>query len=461
MKFKKQKITKELLSLIPGGSHTYSRGYDQFPSNAPQILSKGKGAYVYDNKNKKYLDYLMSLRAVNLGYNEKNISKAAIKEIYKGNNLSRPSEVELKAAKKLIKTVKSAEMVKFTKNGSTAVTAAIKLARAYTKKDLILRCLNHPFFSYDDWFIGSTNIKRGIPKSTQTMTKYFKYNDLIGLNNLIKKYRNKIACIVLEPASQDCPNIYKKENKVVGCCGKEKCDRNFKRENNFLKEVQSICKKNKIVFILDEMITGFRWSINGAQDFYGVKPDLTTFGKAMSNGFSLAAVCGKKDIMKLGSIEFKGEERVFLLSTTYGAEMMSLGAFIATVEFLKKRNVIKKIWNYGFKFKKIFNSISEELKISKFIKCYGPACAPYYFCKNKKLKISNKFKTLFLQEMAKNRILISPSWISFSYSHGNKELEITKKALKKTLLVYKKAISKGINKYLKSDVVKPVFRKYN
>ena len=108
--------------------------------------------------------------------------------------------------------------------------------------------------------------------------------------------------------------------------------------------------------------------------------------------------------------------------------------------------------------KKIFNSISEELKISKFIKCYGPACAPYYFCKNKKLKISNKFKTLFLQEMAKNRILISPSWISFSYSHGNKELEITKKALKRTLLVYKKAISKGINKYLKSDVVKPVFR---
>ena len=117
MKFKKQKITKELLSLIPGGSHTYSRGYDQIPSNAPQILSKGKGAYVYDNKNKKYLDYLMSF-SVNLGYNEKNISKAAIREIYKGNNLSRPSEVELKAAKKLIKTV-SAEMVKFTKNGST------------------------------------------------------------------------------------------------------------------------------------------------------------------------------------------------------------------------------------------------------------------------------------------------------------------------------------------------------
>ena len=145
-------------------------------------------------------------------------------------------------------------MVKFTKNGSTAVTAAIKLARAYTKKDLILRCLNHPFLSYDDWFIGSTNIKRGIPKSTQSMTKYFKYNDLIGLNNLIKKYRNKIACIVLEPASQDCPNIYKKENKVVGCCGKEN-DRNFKRENNFKRGSKYLAKK-KIVFILDEMITG-------------------------------------------------------------------------------------------------------------------------------------------------------------------------------------------------------------
>ena len=461
MKSKKFQITKKLLSVIPGGAHTYSRGYDQFPSNAPEILSKGKGAYVFDSKNKKYLDYLMSLRAVNIGYNESSISKAAIKEIYKGNNLSRPSEIELKAAKQLVKLIKSAEMVKFTKNGSTAVTAAVKLARAYTNKDFILRCHDHPFFSYDDWFIGSTVVKKGIPKKIQSLTKYFKYNDLANFKKLVKKYKNKVACVVMEPASQECPNIYKKNFTVDSCCGKEKCDRNFKKEKNFLKEVQNICKKNNIVFILDEMITGFRWSIKGAQDFYGIKPDLSTFGKAMSNGFSLAAVCGKRKIMQLGSIEFKGRERVFLLSTTFGAEMMSLAAFMATVNFIKKRGVIKSIWNYGYKFKKIFNLISKDLNLTKNIYCYGPSCAPYYFCKDEKLKNSNKFKTLFLQEMIKNGVLMAPSWISFSYSHGKKELHKTEVAIKKSMMVYKRALKEGVNKYLKSHEIKPVFRKFN
>lgn len=129
-----KKKTLELLKSIPGGAHTYSRGYDQFPFNAPEILSRGKGAYVYDLIGKKYLDYSMGLRALNIGYSEKSISNAAIKQINNGNNLSRPSTIELKAAKKLIKLVKSVDMVKFSKNGSSSVTAAVKLARAYTKK---------------------------------------------------------------------------------------------------------------------------------------------------------------------------------------------------------------------------------------------------------------------------------------------------------------------------------------
>ena len=179
MKFIKNKYTKSLLKVIPGGAHTYSRGADQYPFNAPPILSKGKGAYIFDQNNNVYLDYGMGLRSVNIGYSEKEINNAAIKQIYNGNNLTRPSLVELKSANLLTKIIKSADMVKFTKNGSTAVTAAVKLARAYTGKNIVLRCLDHAFFSYDDWFIGSTVVDRGIPRVISKMTINFIYNDIV------------------------------------------------------------------------------------------------------------------------------------------------------------------------------------------------------------------------------------------------------------------------------------------
>ena len=187
MKLKKKKITEKLNKLIPGGAHTYSRGSDQFSFNAPEILKRGNGAYVYDEKNKKYLDYGMGLRSVTVGYANKRIIKGAVNQIIKGNNLTLPSEIELDAASMLVKHFKSVEMVKFTKNGSTAVTAAVKIARGYTNKKIVLRCSDQPFFSYDDWFIGSTNIKRGVPNEISKLTSQFKYNDIDDLKK--KNYK--------------------------------------------------------------------------------------------------------------------------------------------------------------------------------------------------------------------------------------------------------------------------------
>lgn len=147
---------QRLLSAIPGGAHTYSRGYDQYPSNAPQILESGKGAYVRDPDGKTFLDYGMALRAVHLGYAEDAIDEAAFAAIRQGNNLTRPSMVELEAAERFIGLIDSVDMVKFTKNGSTAVSAAVKLARAFTGREVVARCAEQPFFSFDDWFIGNT-----------------------------------------------------------------------------------------------------------------------------------------------------------------------------------------------------------------------------------------------------------------------------------------------------------------
>ncbi len=427
--------SQRLRRAIPGGAHTYSRGDDQFSLNAPPILERGQGAYIFDPDGNRYLDYGMALRAVTIGYAQEEIVAAAVEQINFGNNLTRPSVVELNAAELLIDLIDSAEMVKFTKNGSTAVTAAVKLARAYTGRNLVVRCSDHPFFSYDDWFIGSTPLTKGVPREVIAHTKQFKYNDFSSLQRVVDEFSGEIACLVMEPATTEEPR------------------------DDFLKKIRDLCTKEGIVLIFDEMITGFRWHLKGAQAFYGVKPDLCTFGKAMANGFSVACVTGRRDLMSLGSIEPEGRERVFLLSTTHGAEMCGLGAFIATVEFLKRHSVVDHIWDYGKKLIAMMEETAEEYEVGRSFKVGGFACSPYFLTLDQSGNISLPLRTLFLQEMVKNGVLMP--WISICYSHGEEELVETESALKKTFEVYRKALKDGPEKFIKGPVIKPVFRKYN
>lgn len=424
-----------LLKVIPGGAHTYSRGYDQYPANAPQILKRGYGAYIYDADEKEFLDYGMALRAVNLGYANEKINQAAFQQIEFGNNLTKPSLIELEAAELLVEMIDSVDMVKFTKNGSTATTAAVKLSRAYTGRTMVARCAEQPFFSYDDWFIGSTPLTRGIPQSEIENTKIFNYNNIESLEKLFDEYPNQLACVILEPAASEHP------------------------KDNFLHKVKELCHKNGAVFILDEMITGFRWHLKGAQHYYNIQPDLCTFGKAMANGFSVAAIAGKREIMQLGSIEFKGTERLFMLSTTHGAEMSGLGAFVETIKFMKEHNVVDHLWNYGDKLIKLINELALTYGIEQNFVAGGVECSPYYLTFDKDGKNSLGLRTLFSQEMIKNNVLIP--WIALSYAHGEKELNHTKLALEKTFEVYKKAVDEGYEKYLMGDVIQPVFRKFN
>lgn len=427
--------TTRLLTLIPGGAHTYSRGFDQFPSNAPQILEKGKDAYVYDPNGNKYLDYGMGLRSVILGYAYEEVNRKVIEAIQKGNNLTRPTTLELQAAEAFVELIDSVEMVKFAKNGSNVTTAAVKLARAYTGRDYIARCIDHPFFSFDDWFIGSTVMDKGVPEAIKNLTLTFKYGDIEDLQRLFNNYPNKIACVIMEPATTNHP------------------------PDGYLQKVRDLAHKNGAIFILDEMITGFRWHIKGAQYYYSVEPDLCTFGKAMANGFSLAALGGKREIMKLGSIEFEGQERVFLLSTTHGAEMSALAAFLATLNIMKSEPVIEHIWEYGNKLISIMNKKAKEFGISEYFIADGVPCSPWYLTYDKNKNISLGMRTLFMQEMLKEKVLMP--WIALSYAHRSEELEITEKALEKAFRLYSLALEDGYEKYLQGHVIKPVFRKYN
>lgn len=426
---------ERLLSVIPGGAHTYSRGFDQYPANAPQILERGRDAYVFAPDGTRYLDYGMALRAVNIGYADAQINAAAYREIEKGNNLTRASMVELEAAELFVDLIDSVDMVKFTKNGSTSVSAAVKLARAYTGRDLVARCVEHPFFSFDDWFIGSTPITRGIPKETIERTKLFRFNDTASLETLLDANLGQIACVVLEPAATEEPR------------------------DGYLLRVQELCSKHGSVLIFDEMITGFRWHMKGAQHMYGVKPDLSTFGKAMANGFSVSCVAGRRDIMELGSIEFKGRERVFFLSTTHGAEMAGLGAFIATMEVMQKHSVVEHLWEYGRKLLELMNGVATAHGVDKSFSTGGVACSPYYLTLDNAGANSLPLRTLFHQEMIRNGVLIP--WIALCYRHDEEELAITEQALDKTFAVYRRALDEGAEKFVEGPVIKPVFRKYN
>ena len=448
--------------VIPGGAHTYSRGDDQFPSNAPQILEKGIGAYVWSPDGTKYLDYGMALRAVTLGYSDPRVTAAVCQEIRKGNNLTRASLTELEAAELIVDLIPSAEMVKFAKNGSNVTTAAAKIARSYTGKKYICIPRQHPFFSFDDWFIGTTVVSRGIPTTHYQSTLLFDYGDLRSLEVLFELYPGQIAGVMLEPATtilpvEVTPELLTYNKNFAKFC--QNCDCTSHCKNNFLQHVQSLCRKNNCLFILDEMITGFRFHEQGAQSYFGVDPDLTTFGKAMANGFSVSALVGKREIMEVGSISLEGSERTFLLSTTHGGEMSGLRAFIETMKVYKEQDVCGHLWSYGAKLRSGLKEISKELGIESNFGLDGASVLMNYTTCDEKGNSSLDYRTLFSQEMIRNGVLFP--WISYSLAHGSIELDQTLEAARKALKVYTQALNYGINNYLKGPSVKPVFRKYN
>ena len=433
--FKYMNYSERLNHVIPGGCHTYSRGDDQYPENAPQIFERGEGAYLYTPDGKKLLDYGMALRAVTLGYANKEVNEAAIEGMMKGNNLTRASVIELEAAEKLAEIIPSVDMVKFAKNGSNVTTAATKIARAYTGRKYIARCLDHPFFSFDDWFIGDTPLTRGIPEEYHSLTLNFKYGDIASLLACFDKYPGQIAGVIMEPATGAHP------------------------APGYLQAVKDICHKDGALFILDEMITGFRWHLQGAQTYYGVEPDLCTFGKGMANGFSVAALGGKREFMEVGGIKKLGQERTFLVSTTHGGEMCSLNAFLAAAKIYQSQDVIGHLWSYGEKLITGMNDIAKELGIQDYFQAVGVPCSPNYVTKDKTGAASMAFRTLYSQEMINNGVLMP--WVAISTAHGQKELDFTLDAVRNALKVYAKALEDGYEKYLKGAVIKPVFRQFN
>ena len=421
-------------NVIPGGGHTYAKGDDQFPESFSPYIVRGDGCHVWDVDGNEFIEYGMGLRSVTLGHSYKPVVDAAYQQMVKGNNYVRPALIELECAEELLSCITGAEMVKFGKNGSDATSAAIKLSRAYTGRELIGICAEHPFFSVDDWFIGSTAMSAGIPKAVRDLTVKFHYNDIKSIETLFEQHAGKIACLIMEP-EKDVPPA-----------------------NKFLHAAQELCHRNGTVFILDEMINGFRWHLGGGQGFHKIVPDLSAFGKALGNGFSVAALVGKREIMKLGGLHHD-RERVFLMSLTHGAENHSLAASLETMRIYKRERVVDFLWAQGERLATGVRKSVIENKLEDFFILSGRPCALVYGTRDQAKKPSQPFRTLFLQEIIKRGIL-APSFV-ISYSHSDSAVDRTIEAVDESLRIYRKALDEGIEKYLLGRPVKPVFRKFN
>jgi glutamate-1-semialdehyde 2,1-aminomutase len=428
-----RELSRRAHNLIPGGAQVYSKGDDQFPELAPGFIQSGKGARVLDVDGNEFLDWGMGLRSVILGHAYESVLEAVRSHLAMGSNHSRPHPVEVDLAERLTRLIPCAEMVKFGKNGSDATSAAVRLARAYTGRDLIARCEDHPFFSVEDWFIGDTPCGAGVPEAVRRLTLRFPYNDLDGAARLFREHRGRIAGLILEPAACEEPR------------------------QGYLAELRRLCASEGALLIFDEMITGFRFAPGGAQARYGVTPDLAAFGKALANGFSVSALAGRRDVMELGGLRH-GKERVFLLSTTHGGEIHSLAAALATVKVIASQDVCGHVARIGARLRDGLRALAAEAGVT--VRAEGIDSIPYLSFPDARGREWPELRTLFLQETIRRGVLMAT--LSPSYSHTDGDVDFTLDAARGAFQVLRGAIERGTTaELLVGPAVKPVLRRFN
>jgi glutamate-1-semialdehyde-2,1-aminomutase len=419
------KLKKKIRKLIPGCSQTFSKGPTQFVQGvAPVFLEKGKGSHVWDVDGNEYIDYAMALGPIILGHNYPAITEAVKEILEKGTTFSLPHRLEGELAEILCEIIPCAEMVRFGKNGSDATSGAVRVARAYTGRDKIACCGYH---GWQDWYIATTTRNKGIPEEVKKLTLIFEYNKIETLEKIFEENKDQIACVIMEPVGVVEP------------------------KDNFLQKVKELTHKNGAILIFDEVVTGFRFSLGGAQKYFNVIPDLACFGKAMANGYPISAIVGRREIMKLF-------EEVFY-SFTFGGEIVSIAAAIATIKELKEKKVIEYIWEQGRKLKDGYNIFVRELGLEKYTQCIGYPPRTVITFKDEDGNEDLLLKSLFQQECIKRGILFTGAH-NICFSHTNKDIDYTLRVYRTVLEIIKDAIERNkVKELLEGEPVEPVFRR--
>jgi glutamate-1-semialdehyde 2,1-aminomutase len=421
-------------ALIPGGAHTYAKGDDQWAENMAPYIVRGQGCHVWDADGNQFVEYNAGLRSVTLGHAYPAVVRAAQRQMELGTNFGRPGVIELELAEEFLDFTRAGDMVKFAKNGSDVTSAAVKLARAYTGRDRVAICYDHPFFSVDDWFIGATPLQAGIPEAVRQLTVSFRYNDLGSLEALVAQYPGQLACVVME-VEKDTPPA-----------------------PGFLPGVQALCRREGIVLIFDEIITGFRWHNQGAQAMHGVKPDLSTWGKALGNGFSIAALAGRRELMERGGLQHP-HERVFLLSTTYGSESHVLAAARAVLHTYRTEPVVAQLHALGERLARGMNQAIRAHDLPDYVQLLGRPCCLTFATRDQQGQPSQPMRALLLQEMTRRGVLC-PSFVT-NYSLTDAIVDETVDSFYEALAIYRRALDEGVDRYLEGRPLKIVYRRYN
>jgi glutamate-1-semialdehyde 2,1-aminomutase len=426
-----REANERLHALIPGGAHTYAKGDDQYPEHLAPVIDHGRGAHVWDVDGNRYIEYGSGLRSVSLGHAHPRVNEAVRREIDRGSNFARPSIIEAEAAERFLATVPTAEMVKFAKNGSDVTTAAVRLARAVTGRPRVAICGDHPFFSVDDWFIGTTPMSAGIPASTTELTVSFPYGDLAATEELLSRYRGEVACLILEPVETPAPG--------------------------YLRGLRELADRHGCVLVFDEMITGLRWSEAGAQGLYGVVPDLSTFGKALGNGFAVSALAGRREVMERGGLRHSGE-RVFLLSTTHGAETHSLAAAMAVQTTYAEEGITARLHSLGERLAAGVREAAATMGVADHVVVRGRASNLVFATLDERGQPSQEYRTLFLRHLLAGGVL-APSFV-VSSALDDADVARTVDVVAQACAVYRKALDAGDpTPWQGGRPVKPVFRR--
>lgn len=382
----------QTLRVIPNGVQTESKMPSRHVEGVyPKYIDKGDGAYIWSG-DKKYIDYPCGLGAILLGHNHTEVNSAVFGQMQKGLLFPLPHWKETQLAEKLVDIVPSYEMVRFVKTGSEACSAAVKIARCYTERDIVLCCGYH---GWHDWYNVTTDKCAGVPRQMGTFNFQFQYNDIKEATKLFDKYKHRIAAVIMEPYILDPP------------------------KDDFLKKIRKLCTSNESLLIFDEVVTGMRTPGYTAQKYFGVMPDLTTLGKALGNGFPIGVVGGKKEVMEVL------EEKCFI-SSTFGGELASVSAALAVLDFIEKDGTIAKIETYGQQMKQWFNSKSND-----DCECIGYPCRTFFKFPTEDMK------SLFWQECLREGVFFGYAQF-ISGAHGRRELDDTLAAISRGLYMCNK-----------------------
>ncbi|MBI3608054.1 MAG: glutamate-1-semialdehyde 2,1-aminomutase [Nitrospirae bacterium] len=421
---------------IPGGAHTYSKGDDQFPASAPAAMARGRGARVWDIDGNEYVDCAMALGSVSLGHAYGPVLDAVREQLRLGANFQRPAAIELEFAREFVSAVPGAERVKFAKNGSSVTTAAVKLARAFTGRELVAFPGNHAFYSYDDWFIGSTLCHAGIPDAHRALSLTYDSTRPDTLERLFRDHSDRIACVITEP-----------EELIPA-------------SSDALREVASLARRYGAVFVADEMVTGYRAGWPGACAAMGILPDLATWGKAIGNGFSFCALTGRADIMDLGGIKQTAAPRVFLASTTHGGEAHAIAAAQAVMRTYQTHDVLGH-------HRRTVAAVAAGMQASvaahglkDLVEVHAAPWRVVTVCRDAGGRPSSGLRTLLLQEMIGRGVLFQGVFLP-CFAHTDADVVRITAAFEASCTVYRQALDHGVERFLIGAPTRPVFRKYN